>query len=340
MGEFARAVQIAHMAAAHWPEAQIHFALSREAPYKSDTAFASTLLRSSPTFHTPEVIALIEQFRPHVVIFDNAGRTAQLRAAQRIGARVVYVSARARQRRKAFRLRWMSLIDEHWLAYPEFLAGPLDALERLKLRWMGRPLLRYLDVILPTPDPSTAAAVLQRLNLRAKPDVLVVPGGGTAHPGARNAVQVFTAVAQDLAARGIATVLVASADADDASVPAALHRLPRLPLIELTALMRQAQLVIANGGSTLLQAIACHTPCIAVPIAKDQAKRVQQCAAAGLARAATLNAGNILGVATALIDDEPARAALARRAANLRLADGLGIALAALEGLLSRPVAQ
>jgi hypothetical protein len=140
MGEYARAVQIAQAVAARWPDAEIHFALSREASYEIEPAFAYTLLPSSPTFHTPEVIALIEQMRPHVVVFDNAGRTAQLRAAQRIGARVIYVSARARQRRKAFRLRWMSLIDEHWLAYPELLAGPLSAVEIFKLRWMGRPL--------------------------------------------------------------------------------------------------------------------------------------------------------------------------------------------------------
>jgi hypothetical protein len=159
MGEYARALQIAQSVAVRWPTAQIHFALSREAPYETDPAFAYTMLPSSPTFHTPEVIALIERIRPDVVVFDNAGRTAQLRAARRIGARVIYVSARARQRRKAFRLRWMSLIDEHWFAYPELLAGPLNAVETLKLRWMGRPLLRYLDVMLPPPDPQAAAAI-------------------------------------------------------------------------------------------------------------------------------------------------------------------------------------
>ena len=338
MGEYARVLQIAQAVTARWPEAKIHFALSREAPYETEPAFDYTLLPSSPTFHTPEVIALIEQMRPHVVIFDNAGRTAQLRAAQRIGARVVYVSARARQRRKAFRLRWMALIDEHWLAYPELLAGPLNAVEILKLRWMGRPRLRYLDVMLPPPDPRAAAAVLQRLGLGTKPYVLVVPGGGTPHPGARDAVQVFAAAAHALAAREITTVLVASANGEDASAAPGLHVLPRLPLGELAALMRRARLVIANGGSTLLQAIACQAPCIGVSIAKDQAKRVRQCAEAGIALAATLNALNIESVATALLDDEPARAALARRAADLQLADGLGIALAAVENLLTRPV--
>jgi ADP-heptose:LPS heptosyltransferase len=340
MGEYARTVQIAQAVAARWPKAEIHFALSREASYETEPAFTYTLLPSSPTFHTPEVNALIEQMRPHVVIFDNAGRTAQLRAAQRVGARVIYVSARARQRRKAFRLRWMSLIDEHWLAYPKLLAGPLNAVESFKLRWKGRPLLRYLDVMLPAPDPRAAATVLQRLGLSTQPYVLIVPGGGTGHPGARDAVQVFAAAAHALAARGTSTVLVASANGEDLNAPPALHTLPRLPLVELAALMRRARLVIANGGSTLLQAIACHAPCIGVSIAKDQAKRVRQCSEAGLALAASLNAANIVSVATSLLADEPARLALARRAGNLELADGLGIALGAIESLLSRPTAQ
>jgi ADP-heptose:LPS heptosyltransferase len=335
MGEYVRTLQIAHAAVARWPKAQIHFALSKAAPYESDGAFAATLLPSSPTFHTPEVIALIEQMQPHVVIFDNAGRTAQLRAAQRTGARVIYISARARQRRKAFRWRWMSLIDEHWVAYPEFLSGPLSAIEKIKLRRMGRPLLRYLDVMLPAPDARCTASILERLQLRATSYVLVVPGGGTGHPGAHDAVQTFATAAHALATRGISTVLVAPPSGYEARTSAALKTLPRLPLVELVALMRHARLVIANGGSTMLQAIACHAPCIAVSIAKDQAKRVRQCAAAGLAVAANLSADHIVSVAVALLNNDPQRAALIRHAADLQLADGLGIALAAIESLLS-----
>jgi hypothetical protein len=38
------------------------------------------------------------------VIFDNAGRTAQLRAARPVGARIVYISARRRQRAQGISL--------------------------------------------------------------------------------------------------------------------------------------------------------------------------------------------------------------------------------------------
>src|SRR5215475_13562556 len=105
MGEYARSLSIAHAAMARWPRASVHFAVSREAPYAAKVPYAATLLPSSATFHSGEVIKLIEQFKPDVTLFDNAGRTAQLAAARRAG-RVVFISARGRQRRKAFRLKW------------------------------------------------------------------------------------------------------------------------------------------------------------------------------------------------------------------------------------------
>ena len=142
MGEYARSLAIAQAAQRQWPGGEIHFALSRQAPYAATVPFAATLLDSSPTFHSAAMARLIESFKPTCVVFDNAGRTAQLRAARRQGARIVFISARSRQRRKAFRWRWMRLIDEHWIAYPEFIAGHLTWWERFKLKNLGRPTIR------------------------------------------------------------------------------------------------------------------------------------------------------------------------------------------------------
>ena len=103
MGEYARSLSIAQAAKRCWPAADIRFLLSRQAPYASRSPFPATLLDSSPTFHSHAVIQLIEAFRPHAVVFDNAGRTAQLRAAKRMGASVVYISARSRQRENTVR---------------------------------------------------------------------------------------------------------------------------------------------------------------------------------------------------------------------------------------------
>jgi len=374
MGEYARSLAIARAAARRWQHGAIHFILSREAPYASNAPFPATLLPSSPTFHSAAVIELIEKWRPDVVIFDNAGRTAQLRAAQRSGARVVYISARRRQRRKAFRWHWMRLIDEHWIAYPEFIAGRLRLLERLKLGLAGRPVVRYLDVILSRALPGQREAILSRAGCDAGTFVLVVPGGGTGHPGADDAVGQFMDAAQALAASGVPTVyvgpvgaaesagapnatgapnavgapgaagaaLASGSGADSIDAPASnWHALGPVPQADLAELMRSARLIIANGGSTLLQAIACGTACIAIPIAKDQAERTRRCVAAGVAVAAARDSASMVQAADRLLHDEAQRAALAGRAANLALADGVEVALESLARLLktARPAA-
>ena len=340
MGEYARSLAIAQAARRRWPDAGIRFVLSSAAPYAADVPFPATLVASSPTFHSAPVIELLTQWRPDIVVFDNAGRTAQLRAARRLGARVVYISARRRQRRKAFRWHWMRLIDEHWIAYPEFIAGSVGAFESLKLRIVGRPVVRFLDVILAHGDPAKQGAILSRTGCHAGSFVLVVPGGGTGHPGANDAADQFRAAARALAAGGTKTVYVGPAG-EHAAGPSAgaadeanwLHLGP-LPQEELAELMRAARLVVANGGSTLLQAIACGSACIAVPIAKDQAARIRRCVAAGVACAAALDSACIMQAAAQLLRDEPRRAALAGRASGLGLADGVEIAVQALCRLL------
>jgi hypothetical protein len=331
MGEYARSLAIAHAARRQWPEVNIHFILSRQARYAAATPFPATLLDSSPTFHTAAVTESIQKFKPHIVIFDNAGRTAQLRAASRAGARIIFISSRSRQRRKAFRWRWMRLIDEHWIAYPQFIAGRLNFLERFKLDWLRRPALRYLDVILSRAG-SEGDSIMARVGLRLETYVLVVPGGGTGHPGAGDAAATFLAAANTLADAGTPTVFVGPTGTADVGVRVRCFQ--ALPQSDLAELMRGARLVVTNGGSTLLQAIACGRACIAIPIAQDQHQRIQRCVDAAVAIAVKLDAVCIVQAAEALLGDESARVALARRASALQLADGIDVALTALTRLM------
>jgi hypothetical protein len=346
MGEYARSLAIAHAAQRRWPTAQIHFVLSRQAPYAATVPFASTLLDSSPTFHTRAVARLIKEFKPSIVVFDNAGRTAQLRAARRKGARIVYISARLRQRRKAFRWRWMRMLDEHWIAYPELIAGELGWWERFKLKRLGGPTVRYLDVILSRTTPEDDS-ITARVGLMQRGFVLVVPGGGTGHPGAADAAGQFLAAANSLAETET-VVFVGPTRTADAGVPmhgkagnpvvpnSRLRCFNSLPQADLADLLSHARLVVTNGGSTLLQAIACGRACVAVPIAQDQSERIQRCVNAGVAATAALAAPSIARAATTLLRDESARAALAQRAGKLKLANGIEIALNALAHLAER----
>jgi hypothetical protein len=310
--------------------------VSRQAPYAADTPFPNTLLPSSPTFHTPEVRELIGSFRPTLVVFDNAGRTAQLKAAAASGARVVYLSSRPKQRYKAFRMGWMRVLDEHWIAYPEFIAGAFGPVERFKLGMFGRPTVRFLDAILPPPDAVIAQEMLAKFTLIRDNYVLVVPGGGTDHPGAESAPQIVASAASQLAESGIPTVLVGvtpSQISQTSGISETLRVSPRIPMAQLAELMRGARVVLSNGGDTLLQAIACARPCVAVAIAGDQAHRIAKCEQAGFAVGAKLDAADLLREATLMFRDERARGDLAARllAANVR--NGIDVALDAIERL-------
>jgi predicted glycosyltransferase len=331
VGEFARSLAIARAAAHRWPGAQVHFLISRRAPYAASVPFPVTLLPSSPTLNTPQVVQKLMEWRPHVVIFDNAGRNAQLLAAERIQARIVYISARARQRRKAFRMRWMRRIDEHWIAYPEFVAGKLNWLERFKIGVLKRPVVRFLDVI------SARTEVTENAQFERDSYALFVPGGGTGHPGADNAVQRFVSAARALADQGVPCVVVGARAGDQVPSLAALHLLAPLPQAQLMQLMRGARILVTNGGSTLLQGVAMGCACIGVPIAKDQPQRIERCVAAGVAQTAPLAAAPMTQLAAALWQDEAARNLLVRRAAALHLQDGIEIALQGLERLLAGP---
>lgn len=332
MGEYFQSLGIAQASLRRWPGAAIHFLLSREAPYAAAAPFDSTLLPSSPTFNTRAVISAIDTFRPDVAIFANAGRRAQFLAARRAGAAVVFISYRRRKRFKATRLRWLRLIDEHWIAFPRFIAGGPMPFETLKLRLLGKPPARYLDIVLPPMDGAGHASPLLDLT-SSGPPVLVVPGGGAAPPNAPDAPTRFRAAAVMLAEAGVHTVYVGPGDG---ARPAALRAYTFLPQRDLFELMRAARLVITNGGQTMLQALACGAPCVAAPIARDQPIRVRRAAAAGVAVAAPLDTAAITRAARSLLDDEASRTALARRVAALSMADGATVAVDALAGLLDQ----
>jgi hypothetical protein len=206
--------------------------------------------------------------------------------------------------------------------------------------------VRYLDVILARGTGrgvgSRHDALITEMGCAADNYVLVVPGGGTGHPGANDAVGQFLLAARALAAAGVDTVFVGApspgsgptaAETPASGLPPSAPRLwmlGSLPQTHLAELMRGARLIIANGGSTLLQSIACGKACVAVPIAGDQGERIRRCVSAGVAVAAPLDGAVILRTATDLLHDEATLNALAGRTIALGLADGVDVALRAM----------
>ncbi|MFM8585540.1 MAG: glycosyltransferase [Gammaproteobacteria bacterium] len=324
MGEFARARSLADAMQARWPNIETHFLLHRDAPYAKEFHHPVTMIPASPTLCTDEVVRTIEQFRPDVVVFDNAGRTGALRAAVRVGARVVYVSSRGRQRFKAFRLRWMGLLDDHWISYPAPIAGGLGFFERLKLRLLGRPQVRFLDAVLAPADERAADELLAQFG---SPDLLVVPGGGSQFHDASITPNDFARWSKVVAAQGFRVVFIAgpafSGGAED---------MPGVRLIRgvsggaLHAFLTRTKVVFVNGGDTLLQALALGKACVAVPIAGDQAARIARCAALGAVTAPRAVASTGIEPAEAcleLLRDEVLRRALETRVREAGFEDAL-----------------
>lgn len=328
MGEFARARSLADAMKARWPTIETHFVLHREAPYAKDFNHPTTLVPASPTLCTAEVQRVIKEFAPHVVIFDNAGRTGALRSARRIGARIIYVSSRGRQRYKAFRLRWMNLLDEHWISYPELIAGGPSVFELFKLRLLGRPKLRFLDTVLAPPDEIAAQALMTNFG---SPDLLIVPGGGSQFHDSSMTPAQFALWGEAIAARGYKVIFVAGPAY--AETPAAY---PGFRLVRgvrggaLRVLIESARLVLVNGGDTLLQALALGKACVAVPIAGDQPARVKRCAQLG-AVCAPLSMGPAAPADTVtrscldLLEQNDARRVLEARVREVGFVDALPV---------------
>ena len=300
-GEYARALAIATVVSRRFAGAVCHFALSEEAPYARECPFPATWLPSSPTFHTPQVRALIAEFQPSIVIFDNAGRTAQLRAASKMGARIVFVSSRPRQRRRAYRLRWLRLVDEHWIAYPEFVAGSPTLWERAKAAIAGRPVARYLDCLIPETDT---------VHSNQQDHVLVLTGGVADHRDFAAAPHVMAQAAVRLATDNVPVVLVgAPPELVPSRVPAKLTILPRLSVTDMAMRIRAARVVICNGGDTLIQVLALGRACVAIAMAPDQVMRLERCKQRGLELRAGIDRDEILSRARLFWRDPASREA-------------------------------
>jgi UDP:flavonoid glycosyltransferase YjiC (YdhE family) len=161
--------------------------------------------------------------------------------------------------------------------------------------------------------------------------VLIVPGGGSAHPGAENAPGVVAAAAHGIAQRGFPTILVGVPLGEEQGIPG-LRPAALMPLNELAELMRSARLVICNGGDTLLQVLACGRPCIAVAIAGDQAHRIERCVECGLAASSRLNTAALVNAAVTFLDT-PAPGAVTASRACPPVVNAMAMALDALGAL-------
>jgi hypothetical protein len=341
-GEYFRSLAVARAIERRWPGSSIRFLVSRDATYSQGGPYPTVLLERSPTFETAAVIRCLEQERPHVVVFDSAGRVEQQQAARRLGARVVFVSSRPSIRRKGFRLRRMRTTDQHWIAQPRFLGGELTAFERWKRKFAPQLDVLLLEVVHEPVDEEGTRGLQQSLGVRPGGYVLACPGGGGVSGTGPDAAQVyFDAAVRVNASAGVPVVAVlGSRFAAPEKVPDGVHVLSGLPNGQLMGLLRDAQVGMVNGGSLLLQALAQHTPCVAAPIADDQPLRIAQTTQCGYVRPVALETEALASATIALLRDAAALAALRARLAQLGLRNGLEVAIEGIGRLLPPELAR
>ncbi len=335
-GEYFRSLAVAKAIERRWPGSTIHFIVSRDAPYSKDAIFPVELIDRSPTYETAVVNEIIARLRPHVVLFDSAGRVAQFRAAKRAGARVVFISSRPSIRRKGFKLRRMRWLDQHWITHPRFLGGELSPPEKFKCRLMPHVEVLPLDVLHEPIDGPGTKAIQHQLGLQPGGYVVVCPGGGGLVSGKSDPAEVYFEAAGTIArdTRLPVVAVLGQRFAPPDRLPQGVHVFASLHNAVLMGLVRDARCCALNGGSLLLQSIAQRTPSVAAPIADDQPARIERCAGLGLARPAAFEAGELSAATSDLALDERELEQLRTRLVDFDLRNGLDLAVEALDRLL------
>jgi glycosyltransferase involved in cell wall biosynthesis len=338
-GELMRCLIIARELAKAEPAADIRFLVSRIAVFRDAVNFPIIDCDASPTNSTPQVIAAIDSFRPDVMVFDNAGRTAQLRAARRAGARLVFSSRAPKLRWKAFRVKWMRLLSEHWIVFPSFVTGGLTWIERRKMLLFPDYVVRRLDTLFPPSDPQERRRFLARHGLDPGTYVVFVPGGRSEGQRIAEPAEHFIAAARRFVElTGYRSVVLTgrkSVPAGGADNPLLL---PRVGPDEVQHLLADSRFVVSNGGTTMVHTLAHGRPLVAVPLAGDQDLRIRRAAKLEIAVRAPPEADAIASAAAALLADPARRDAMPKRIAELGIANGVNEAVAALRALAVREV--
>jgi hypothetical protein len=336
-GELMRCLIVARALRRAVPDVDVHFLVSRRGVFRDAVDFPIHDCDDSPTRCTPQVLATLRDLRPDVVVFDNAGRTEQLREAKRLGARLVFTSRSPRLRWKAFRIAWLRLLDEHWIVFPKFVTGGLSWVEKTKLRFWPNYRVRHLDTLF---TPSTVAERepwLAAHGLTERGYVVFVPGGrGEGHAADVDPATLFIAAA-DAYARATAQTTVVLTGRVRPEPPAGasdwLRLLPRVRPEEVQHLLAGATRVVSNGGTTLIHALAHGQEIVSVPLADDQVRRIRRAERLGIVVAAKPQAPAVAEAAVALALDPARGAAMRREVAGLGLVNGVDEAVAALRRL-------
>jgi UDP:flavonoid glycosyltransferase YjiC (YdhE family) len=115
-----------------------------------------------------------------------------------------------------------------------------------------------------------------------------------------------------------------------------LQLLPRVRPEDVQHLLAGAAIVVSNGGTTLIHALAHGQAVVSVPLAHDQARRIRRASRAGVVVPATSDADEIAALALGILRDPVRARELRDRISSLGLVNGVDEAVSALRNL-ARP---
>jgi spore coat polysaccharide biosynthesis predicted glycosyltransferase SpsG len=285
IGEYMRSLLLAQSLQAEVADSlDIHFILNKHTPYAKTCPFKATLLEHSATKELDSVCAFIAQFKPDVVVFDCAGRAGHMKAAKKVGAKVVFISQHAKKRAKGLKLNRVNLIDAHWVVQPDYCIEPLTWTETTKLDMFSLAPPRNVGPFVAFASSEQKHDVLNRYNLVANDYFIVNAGSGGHSVNNLNCSDIyFEAALKITKLTGLKGVVVFGPNYNKI-IPKSdeLICLTSLQHTDFLALMNQAKVALLSGGDTLLQAIAVKTPIVACAISKDQNTRLDHCVNTGV----------------------------------------------------------
>ena len=282
---------------------------------------------------------VLEGLRPDLVIFDNRGRTAQVRFAASLGARVIYIATQKHFLRRTLRPQRLWNIHELWVVQRRFRPGPsrLPVLQRACVALSPGLRFRNFDAILPEPCEQRAAELRAKLKLDGMPYVVFAAGGGGYHHEGRPVAEVFGEAAMRAARdRGVRSVLVMGPLYHGQGYAApGVTTIESLSPPEMIDLLNGAELVACGGGGIAAQTLTLGRPCVVTPVGgPDQPERVARCGSAGLLEPSPLHAVSLTNRVVALHDDVDRRLAIAERIRSCGFTNGLPAAVQRFEVLL------
>ena len=335
IGEYMRSMIIANGVKKHWPDAVIHFALSKHAPYAQSCPFNTFILENSATKQVKAVNDIVSELKPDVVIFDASGRKAQLKHAHESGAKVIFISQHQKKRSRGLKVGRSLVTDSHWVVQPEFAIAPLSVFERFKLWLINRPQPLVTGPIFTNPDESQRGALLAEYDLADKAFVLFSAGSGGHKCNQGYAADLFLDVALHVRDHHKLKPVIVFGDNYPKELPeiegvVCIRSLANADFINLVS---SAKAAVLSGGGTLLQAVAMHVPTLGIAVSKDQPPRVKACLDRDVILSSNLDFSEMCGGVDQLL--APAELArLINKTKEIDSVNGLKVSIADISRLL------